>query len=492
MITRLSLAADAVTTSTGLAQFTFASISQGFAALASVSVQGAATTDTWTISISGTYAGEMQGANTFGPVYLAGGDYLTVTSTAASTAKTATLIGVQGLPGEVMPTATASSASTVNVGNEVTVNGTMSATITGTVDVSVQNANIPVTGTVNVGTISGAVTLATGQSIDVGTISGPVSLAAGTAVDITGPVTVQTASGTPIDATVSGSVDISSGSVTATISGPVTVQTAAGTPIDVGTISGDVTLATGQSVDIGTVTGPVSLAAGTSVDISGTPTVNIAAGQVVDVQNASGGSLTVAGTIAISGGTLDVNNVAGGTVDISAMGTGTQLLATNAYTVQSATVTPPAGTGTLIVTNVVVEYEPGTPILVSAFKIDAGSPTEAVPAASVPNGPPGTTVQTWYVDVPLSDGTVQYEVQLSGTNQTTGTTYTWYIYADTAVGFVAASIAGTVAATLSPPPPAQAGSGAAGQLTAKAQAVSEYALVVVQTNAAAKTMPPGF
>lgn len=323
--------------------YTFPAIATGQAANVTVSVPSSPVQPTWTVSVGGKAQGTMIGANSLANVYVAGGDAVTITATDASLSGfsgDAIEVGVVGDPSVVTPGTPLPSSNVVSIGNEVTMTGDVTATITGTTDVNVTNANLSVTGS----------------------------------VDVTGTADVNVTNAT---IPVSGSVDANITNATLTVDG----------------------------------------------------TVDIAAGQVVQVENTSGGSITVAGTIDINGGTLDVNNVAGGTVDISALGTGTQLLATASSTTTSVTVTPPSGTGSLLVTN--LWSTTGSLPVITSVNDQNGVALTAIPVPiSAGGGQAGRT--NWYIDIPLANGSTTYTIDVSAVNA-----YNWYVYANTGVGLVA-------------------------------------------------------
>lgn len=141
-------------------------------------------------------------------------------------------------PVDVTPAA----GSTFDVTGDVTVAGSVDVAsgtveISGTPDVNVTNASIPVSGSVDA-TITGPVSIATGQVVDVQNAAGGSLTVAGT-VDIGGTPSVAI-SGTPdvnitnASVPISGSVDISSGSLDAVITG--------------GTV--DITVPSGQSIEV--------------------------------------------------------------------------------------------------------------------------------------------------------------------------------------------------------------------------------------------------
>ena len=196
-----------------------------------------------------------------------------------------------------------------------------------------------VSGSVDVGNISGPVTLAAGQSVDVGTISGAVTVSGSVGITsgrvdvgtISGPVSLDTGQIVQIENTSGGSV---------TVAGTLSIDSGR---VDVGTISGPVSLATGQIVQVEntssgsvTVAGQVdvSQAAGDVLSISGDVTANVTAGtvtvssgqvdvgtisgpvslatgQIVQIENTSGGSVTVAGTVDVSQAAGDVLSISG-------------------------------------------------------------------------------------------------------------------------------------------------------------------------------------
>ena len=245
---------------------------------------------------------------------------------------------------------------------------------------------IDITGsTVDVGTLSGAVTLAAGTTVDVGNaislqsgtvvavapgatvdvgaVSGAITLASGATVDIGNAVSLQT--GTVVALAAGATVDVGTISGAITLASGATVDLAAGTTVDVGTITGAVTLASGATVDlaagttvdVGTITGAVTLASGT--------TVELAAGATVDVGTISGAVSLAAGT------TVDVGTItgaitlaSGATVDIG-----------NAVSLQSGTVVAVAPGATVGVSSVSapIALASGTVIEVSGGTVDVGT-----------------------------------------------------------------------------------------------------------------------
>jgi len=323
MLTRLTqLATPVINGSTYT--YSFGAISQGYAASVSVSVPSSPVATVWTISVSGTVIATSQGANTTGPIYLGSGDVLSVTGQPGGTfSGAAVMIGVQGPPSDVPPSAPSSSSNSVSIGDEINVTGDVTATISGTADVNVTNASIPVAGSVDAN-ITNASIAVTG-SVDVATASGATVDVSGSSVAISsGSVDANI---TNASLSVTGTVDIGNTASVTVASGTVdigntpTVDIAAGQVVQVeNTSGGSITVA--GSVDISN-TPAVTVSSGTvdigntpAVTISGTPTIDIAAGQVVQVENTSGGSITVAGTIDanITNATLDIS----GTVDLAA------------------------------------------------------------------------------------------------------------------------------------------------------------------------------
>ena len=218
-------------------------------------------------------------------------------------------------------------------GTAVGVAGTIDANITnasitvetsGTTDVNVTNASIPVSGTVTVDIASGSsVGLAAGSA----TI-GTVELASGSSVDasITGPVTIETASGTPITANVQGSLTSITDPISVT--GPITIEgTSGGTAVGVaGTVDANITNAS------------------ITVETSGTTDVNVT-NATVPVSGSV--TATVDGPVGISGGTINVIQPFTGETAASSVGattTGNATLSTTDYNLVSWPAVPlPAG-----------------------------------------------------------------------------------------------------------------------------------------------------
>lgn len=104
-------------TTSGMLVYTFPAIPEGFNALISVSVPGASAGSGWEVLISGNLTSTIYGANPCGPLWLSGGDVVTITSTLAIPGTTtgfnlpiATLepgnavsVGAIGLQGELPP-----------------------------------------------------------------------------------------------------------------------------------------------------------------------------------------------------------------------------------------------------------------------------------------------------------------------------------------------------------------------------------------------------
>jgi hypothetical protein len=200
------------------------------------------------------------------------------------------------------------------------VNATISGpvTVSGTVAIS--------SGTVDVGTVAGSISIAAGQVIQVENVpSGSVT--------ITGSVAIN--SGTVDIGTISGAVTLAANQVveventgggSLTVAGTVAISS--GT-VDIGTISGDVTLAANQIVEVEntaggsvTVVGTVAISSGTVNVGTISGAITIAASQVVQVENVPAGVVQVGGTVAISSGTINVGTISGsvtiasGSVDI--------------------------------------------------------------------------------------------------------------------------------------------------------------------------------
>lgn len=89
----------------GLFTYTWSAISSGYCAQVSVSIPGSPAGVAWSVYVSGTLIGSVLGPSPFGPVFLGGGDVLTVTGTPPGgvSAGTATMVGTLGLQGELAP-----------------------------------------------------------------------------------------------------------------------------------------------------------------------------------------------------------------------------------------------------------------------------------------------------------------------------------------------------------------------------------------------------
>ena len=170
-------------------------------------------------------------------------------------------------------------------------------------------------GTVNVGTVSGTVTVGgsvdaniTNATLDIGTISGTVTISGDVGITAGQLVQVKNESGgsLTVAGTVNATITNSTLDVNATIqNATLNVATASGTTLTVGgSVDANITNAT---LDIGTISGTVT--------ISGD--VGITAGQLVQVKNESGGSLTVAGALDanITNATIETNSTVLNSVD---------------------------------------------------------------------------------------------------------------------------------------------------------------------------------
>ena len=181
--------------------YAFQPISQGHAAVVTVSVPNAPPGASWSVYAGGQLVGTVVGPNGIGDIYLAGGTAVTVTGTAPSAPGDALMVGIEGSVSEVPVTSPTPSAGVVNVGAEVTVNGTVDVgTISGTVDANITNANLPVSGSVDANitnatlTVDGTVSLTAGQVVEVTNQAGGSLTVAGTVdaniqnatIDVTG------------------------------------------------------------------------------------------------------------------------------------------------------------------------------------------------------------------------------------------------------------------------------------------------------------------
>ena len=272
---------------------------------------------------------------------------------------------------------------------ETTING-------GTVDANITNASIAINGDVGI----------TSGTVDANITNAAVPVSGTVTADISGPVTIQTATGTPIDATVSGPVDANitnanievttsstsppqftvanasltvAGSVDANITNAaVAVQNTSGGSLNVaGTVNASITNANIEVTTSSTsppqfTVANASIPVSGTVSIGGTPTVNISAGQVVQVENTSSGSLTVAGTVDI-----------GNTPSVSISGTPTVNIAANQVVeVQNPSGTTLAVSGSVDISNTPAVSISGTPnVAISSGTVDANITNAAVPVS---------------------------------------------------------------------------------------------------------------
>lgn len=120
MITRLTLTEAPLVTDFQVS-YTWPAISQGFAAVVSVSVPGSPVGPTWTVFVNGVTVGSAYGSGTCSDIFLQSGDVLSLTGYPAGGASgqtnvgPAVMSGFQGLSTEVSPTSTTSSGSNVTI-----------------------------------------------------------------------------------------------------------------------------------------------------------------------------------------------------------------------------------------------------------------------------------------------------------------------------------------------------------------------------------------
>ena len=204
--------------------YTWAAVPQGSAASVNISVPGSASADTWQVAIGGNVITKLTGGNSIGGLYLGAGDTLTLTGTPSANPGPATVLGVQGTVLELPPSVPGSSSSSVDIGEEVTVTGDMTATITGPVDVTgstvslASGSTIAVSsGTVDIGNTpavtitSGSVGISSG-TVDIGNTP-TVNIAASQVVQVTNEPSGQLTVAGTVDATVAGNVTIDAGTV---------------------------------------------------------------------------------------------------------------------------------------------------------------------------------------------------------------------------------------------------------------------------------------
>ena len=124
--------------------YTFPAISQGEAASVTVSIPGAPPTASWTIYAGSLPVASLAGANAITGLYLSGGEQCSIVGTSPTSPGSAVEVGQLGSLAEVPVTVPTVSPGATTVGNELNV--------TGTVDATVQNATIDVSGsTVTIG-----------------------------------------------------------------------------------------------------------------------------------------------------------------------------------------------------------------------------------------------------------------------------------------------------------------------------------------------------
>ena len=156
--------------------YTFPAISQGLAASVTVSVPGTPPTASWTVYAGSLPVASLAGANAITGLYLSGGEQCSIVGTSPTSPGSAVEVGQLGSLAEVPVTVPTVSPGATTVGNELNVTGTVDATVSGSVDANITNANIPVTGTVEVSTAAGSTVDVTGST---------VSIAAGQVVEVT-------------------------------------------------------------------------------------------------------------------------------------------------------------------------------------------------------------------------------------------------------------------------------------------------------------------
>ena len=97
--------------------YAFQPISQGDAAVVTVSVPNAPPGASWSVYAGGQLVGSVIGANPVSGVYLANGRAITITGTSSAAPGNALLVGIEGSVNEVPVTSPSPSASAVNVVN---------------------------------------------------------------------------------------------------------------------------------------------------------------------------------------------------------------------------------------------------------------------------------------------------------------------------------------------------------------------------------------
>ena len=308
------LLANATADAAGKATITFPAPGQGIAYCGTVIVPSTPGAATWTAVIGNATYGQWSGATSAGPFTENDQETLQLNGEGLTPGTTyvATWHITQGAAGSFRGVTPDVLPASVNITNA-------SIKVAGSVDANITNATIPV---------SGSVTVSSG-SIDV---SGTVDLAAGTAVDITGPVTIETASGTPIDANVQGSLT--------SITDPVSV---AGS-VSVEGVEGGTTVGVAGTVDANITNATVT------VETTGTSDVNVT-NATIPVSGSV--DATIDGPVAIGGGTIYVVNPFTGETLPSAAGsttTGNATLSSTNYNLVAWSAVPlPAGsTGNLV------------------------------------------------------------------------------------------------------------------------------------------------
>ena len=198
------------------------------------------------------------------------------------------------------------------------------------------------------------------------------------------------------------------------VTGTLDVQTAIGETVDV----------SGSSVAIASGTVDANI---TNATLTVDGTVSLTAGQVVEVTNQAGGSLTVAGTV---DATVQNATIESGTVNIGTLGVGNELLAGPlAYDTTTVAVTPPAGTGCLVIPNIAI----GNRLWVTAGILPQGVYLPVRNVTTQVNTEVAAATSTWYADLPFTDGKTTYEVTLLGANMDGATQLEWLVYANTGV-----------------------------------------------------------
>lgn len=151
-VTRLSQQASSVPQSDGSQLYTFGSVSQGYAAQVTVSVPDAPAGVLWNAFVSGALVGSTTGSSPLGPIFLQGGDVLSLRGSppAGTSAGLAVAVGSQGLSGEISPSAPSAGGGQ---GQTVTLLTTIEAnTASATVSPTPTATALIITGRLNQGT----------------------------------------------------------------------------------------------------------------------------------------------------------------------------------------------------------------------------------------------------------------------------------------------------------------------------------------------------